>query len=141
MKHEKFIIRPGKICTFDTKNLLKKDTDSIIHVEVVDLIKKKPFGRSIWSVIGAAGDENILAQPIHVPEFLLSPVGMSIIRNPTDFPVINEKDIQLLKELIYYFDNPPKESGITFLSITDKNLNRLKALLEKMELSRSMRDV
>lgn len=142
MKRSKFIIQPGKICTFDAKNFLKRDSDSVMIVEVLALVKYKPFGKSIWSVKGAAGDEYILPQPINVPEFLLSPYGMTVIRNPTDFPVINDNDIKLLKDIIFYFDNPPSgESGLTVLTIKEESLKRLKALLEKIELAKSMRDV
>lgn len=140
-KREKFVIQPGKICTLDAKNLLKRDTTGTILVEVLGAAKHKEIGMPWWNIVGCGPDRDIMPEPIEVPEFLLSPDGMVVIRNPTDFPIINDKDIALLKELIHYFENPPKDKGITILSIKDESLQRLKALLVKMVTAKSMREI
>jgi hypothetical protein len=140
-KREKFIIQPGKICTFDAKNLLKRDSTSLITVEVIKCVRGKLFGTPWWRVTGCGHDKDSLPEPIDVPEYLLFPEGMCIIRNPTDFPVINDKDIRLINEIIYYFENPPKDDNVSVLTIKKESLDRLKALLTKMVLSKSMREV
>ena len=147
MRREKFIIQPGKICTFDAKNRLKKDVDSIIHVEVVKRVKYRPFGKSIWTVKATMGDELYLRSPgcFNVYEYLLSPIGVTVIRNPSDFPEVSEKDIKLLDELIYYFEHPPvsyyENVKTNYLTIKPESLERLKAFREKIVHAITLRDV
>lgn len=130
---KKFILRPGKICTFDKDNKLKKDVNSVIFVEIVQEVKKdKLFGPRMFKVIGAGDDKIKLPDPIVVPETLLSPEGMAVIRFPEDNPVINTKDIWALEIAIGFITSPQNN----FIDNSDKDksvINRLNALREKLK--------
>ena len=129
----KFILQPGKICTFDKDNKLKKDVHSVIFVEIVEEIKTgKLFGPRHFKVIGAGDDKIKLPEPIIVPETLLSPEGMSVIRYPEDMPIINNKDLWALNIAINFITSP--QNNFTDNSDKDKSvINRLFALREKFK--------
>lgn len=130
MKREKFILQPGKICTFDTKNLLKKnDINGVVIVEILEeLPKKKLFGPRWFKIIGIDGDKNKLDKPVNVPETLLSPIGMCVIRNPSNFPAVNTLDVQVLDYVIKSLTNPTD-----MIVMNNTQINRLKALKEKLK--------
>lgn len=138
MKREKFILQPGKICTFDTNNLLKKnEITGIIMVEIVEEIpKRKLFGPRWFKVIGAGKDQYKLPEPIEVPETFLTPVGMSIIRNPANFPTVSNLDINALDYVIKSLENPAD-----MIVINKNTISRLKALREKMRFYISFTEV
>ena len=130
---EKFILQPGKICTFDKDNKLKKDVNSVIFVEIIEEVPKgKIFGPRHFKVIGAGDDKIKLPEPIIVPETLLSPVGMAVIRYPDDNPVINNKDLWALNIAIKFITSP--QNNFTDNSDKDRSVvNRLCALREKLK--------
>lgn len=130
---EKFILQPGKICTFDKDNKLKKDVNGIIFVEIVEEVQRnKLFGPRQFKVIGAGSDKIKLPDPIVVPETLLSPEGMSVIRFPEDNPVVNNRDIWALDIAIRFITSP--QSNFIDNSYKDKSvINRLNALMEKLK--------
>ena len=138
MKREKFILQPGKICTFDVKNALKKsELDGVILVEIIEEIpKKKLFGPRWFKIVGSDKDAYKLPEPIEVPETFLSPDGMVIIRNPSNFPTINNLDIQALDYVIKSLENPRD-----MIVINNKTISRLKALREKMQFYISFTEV
>lgn len=138
MKREKFILQPGKICTFDANNLLKKnEITGIIMVEIVEEIpKRKLFGPRWFKVIGAGKDQYKLPEPIEVPETFLTPVGMSIIRNPANFPTVSNLDINALDYVIKSLENPAD-----MIVINKNTISRLKALREKMRFYISFTEV
>lgn len=129
----KFILQPGKICTFDKDNNLKKDINSVIFVEIVEEVPKATlFGPRQFKVIGAGDDKIKLPDPVIVPETLLSPEGMAVIRFPEDNPVINTKDIWALDIAIRFITAP--QNNFTDNSDKDKSvINRLNALREKLK--------
>lgn len=130
---EKFILQPGKICTFDKDNKLKKDINSVIFVEIVEEVKTgKLFGPRQFKVIGAGDDKIKLPDPVVVPETLLSPEGMAVIRYPEDIPVINNKDLWALNIVIDFITSP--QNNFTDNSDKDKSvIGRLYALREKFK--------
>lgn len=130
---EKFILQPGKICTFDKDNKLKKDVNSVIFVEIVEEVaKSKLFGPRQFKIVGAGDDRIKLPEPVVVPETLLSPEGMAVIRYPEDNPVINNKDLWALKIAINFITSP--QNNFTDNSDKDKSvIARLYALQEKLK--------
>lgn len=138
MKREKFILRPGKVCTFDAENILKKnELNGVITVEIVEEIpKKKLFGPRWFKVIGVGKDAYKLPESVDVPETFLSPSGMSVIRNPANFPAVNNLDIQALDYVIKSLENPTD-----MVVINNKTIARLKALREKMYFYNSFTEV
>ena len=138
---EKFILCPGKICTFDRNNILKQDEHGIILVEIVrEVSKTRLFGPRVFEIIGAGDDKAKLPTAIRVPETALSPEGMTIIRYPSDNPVINNKDIWALSIAINFITNPNNN----FTDNSDKKnsvIHRLKALMEKLKYYSSTNEV
>lgn len=138
---EKFILRPGKICTLDKDNILKQDEYGTIFVEIVRQVPKKSlFGPRFFEIIGADDDKVKLPNSVVVPETLLSPEGMSVIRYPADNPVVNNKDIWAL-DIAIKFITDPKNS---FIDNSDKDrsvVNRLKSLMEKLKYYSSSDEV
>ena len=130
---EKFILQPGKICTFDKDNKLKKDINSVIFVEIVEEVPKgKLFGPRYFKIVGTGDDRIKLPEPIVVPETLLSPEGMAVIRYPDDNPVINNKDLWALNIAIDFITSPQNN----FVDNSDKDKSvvaRLLALREKLK--------
>lgn len=123
------IFQKGKICVLDVNNAFKQPTYGTIQVELIDKIKSRPFGNSVWSVKDAI---NPHAPIINVSEKFLSPDGMSVVRNPINLPIFNSLDVEVLNKII---DN----SSTTNMSESD--INRVKALKEKICLSISLTEV
>ena len=138
MKCEKFILRPGKVCVFDANNALKKnEVNGVVTVEIIEEIpKKKLFGPRWFKIIGTGKDNYKLPEPIDVPETFLSPSGMVVIRNPSNFPTVNNLDIQALDYVIKSLENPTD-----MIVINNKTIARLKALREKMQFYISFTEV
>ena len=118
-KRIKFEIIPEKICVFDHKNIVDQDSTSTCLVRIIKRVKYKYFGKSIWLVEDI---EN--GTVLEVPEYLLSPSGMSIVRNSPNQPQFNDIDLEILEHAI---------------KIAPKNqktyINRLEALKEKIKVS------
>lgn len=126
---EKFILQPGKVCTFDCKNALNQDENGIIFVEILkEIPKKKPFGPRWFSIKGTGDDAFKLPDPIEVPENALKPDGMVVIRNPANFPHINNLDVDALSLILKIIDNPNQA-----VNINNKTIDRLRALCEKLD--------
>lgn len=130
MPRERFVIRPGKICTMDKNNVAEQDTLSPIVVEV---IRKAP---GLFSKTWMVRDVDHDPQGKHLfacNEKYLDPVGMNVIRYRADTPVINDVDINTIKNVIEDIQDNKK--------IDEKVLNRLKALLTKLEFYNSLSGV
>lgn len=130
MPRERFVIRPGKICTMDKNNVAGQDTLSPIVVEV---IRKSP---GLFSKTWMVRDVDHDPQGNHLfacNEKYLDPVGMNVIRYRADTPVINDVDINTIKNVIEDIQDNKK--------IDEKVLNRLKALLTKLEFYNSLSGV
>lgn len=144
------ILQPGKICTFDPLNAYKQADSGILHVRLVERVKYKLFGKSLWKVCPYldANEDNAFV----CPEYLLYPEGMAVIRYPADTPTFNELDLQTLEIVVKNFDkayNNAKEtyhssyndSSSYVRSVTPKDIDRLKAIMEKIDLSIKMKEV
>ena len=129
--NRKFKPSIGMVCTVDIYNTLKcKEGTSLDRVIVKERVKWKLFGRSIWKVDNI---DNSDQKELFVPEFLLFPANMCIIRYPSDMPVFNEMDLAAIKRVIEYLETK-----------TDSKLgdiNRLKAVKVKIDNSLKMREV
>ena len=130
MPRERFVIRPGKICVVDRDNKSEQDATGAIVVEV---IRKTPglFSRT-WMVRDVDHDPEgkyLFA----CNEKYLDPVGMNVLRYRADIPVINEVDINTLKNIIEDYKQPMK--------ITEKTIKNLQALLVKLEFYNSLTGV
>lgn len=138
---EKFVLCPGKICTLDKDNTLKQDEHGTIFVEIVrEVPRKKIFGPRLFEIIGAGDDKVKMLNPIIVPETLLSPEGMSVIRYPSDNPVVNNSDVWALGIAINFITDPKNN----FIDNSDKDrsvVHRLKALMEKLKYYTSSNEV
>lgn len=134
---EKFILQPGKVCTFDINNTLHQDDNGIIFVEIVEEIPKKTlFGPRWFKIKGTGEDEFKLPDPIEVPENVLKPEGMVVVRYPANFPSINNLDVEALGMLIKVIDNPSE-----VIKLTPAMINRLRALHEKLDFFSKLTEV
>ena len=126
MKSEKFIIQPGKICTYDYSNVHKQDElNSINRVLVTEVVRKSIFKPRIVRCIPIDEHGNIIGSEIIVYETMLKPVGFMIIRNPVNAPVVNNIDLSVLDVII-------KATEDESIGITDNHIQRLKSLREKL---------
>ena len=134
---EKFILQPGKVCTFDCKNALNQDENGIIFVEIIEEIPKKSLFGPRWFKIKATGDDEFkLPDPIEVPENALKPEGMVVVRYPANFPSINNLDVDALGVLVKAIDNPSEA-----IKFTPAMINRLRALHEKLDFFSKLTEV
>lgn len=153
------ILQPGKICTFDPLNAYKQADSGILHVRLVERVKYKLFGKSLWKVCPYldVNDDNSFV----CPEYLLYPEGMAVIRYPADTPTFNEIDLRALDIIMNQFEKDYMSneqilevgymsssrsayntaSNYTLPRMTKKELDRLKALREKIDLSIKMKEV
>ena len=126
-KRIKFEIIPGKMCTMDPKNILGDDSTGTCLVCVTELVKYKPFGKSIWKVEDI---ENGII--LEVSENILYPAGMSIVRRDPNMPIFNESDIESLNWAIGKLENSAENK---------RTVDRLKALKEKINVSIKVEEV
>lgn len=157
--NNKSIIQPGKICTFDPLNVSKQADSGITLVRLIERVKFKFFGKSLWKVcpyLDTNGEESFIC-----PEYLLYPEGMTVIRYPADTPTFNELDLRALDIIMNQFEKDYMSneqilevgymsssrsaynaaSNYTLPRMTKNELNRLKALREKIDLSIKMKEV
>lgn len=140
------ILQPGKICTFDPLNVFKQSDSGVLHVRLIKRIKFRLFGKSIWKVCPYLDiNDN---ESFNCPEFLLYPEGMAVVRYPADSPTFNEHDLQTLEIIIKNFDrayngssSPNNDLSNYVRSVTPKDIDRLKAITEKIALSIKMKEV
>ena len=128
MKKVKII--PGMICSIDPNNTLSQDQSGINHVEIIKRIKYRPFGNSLWKIrILDEFDDSSIGSCV---EKYLYPDNMCLIRFPIDMPVINGNDISILTDVIKILHN---------MAYPKEKVDRLKALREKLNLYKQMREV
>lgn len=125
----KFKPMPGMVCTVDPDNRLRQDSTDVQIVSVIRRRKYKPFGNSLWEVRNLDSDNSV--DVFICQEKLLFPTNMVINRLPVDLPIITQNDIAIL------------ETAITGLcNIYNKQtLDKIRALKEKLEFYKSMREV
>ena len=124
-------IQKGMMCSLDPYNLMKQDVTSVTHVKIICRHKWRPFGLSIWKVqpVVPLKQEVLLCM-----EKLLYPDNMYIVRNPMDIPMINDNELEALNYMIEISKDINKEPLTTAIK-------RIKALKEKLEFYKSMKDV
>lgn len=142
MNSKKFILQPGKICTLDPMNFLNFTVNGPIFVEIIEEVKHKqgflkPKIR-YFKVVGAGDDLSKLPSPIEVPETYLYPEGMSVIRFPSEFPVINNMDIRALEIIISYL---PQSNFVDNADAKKSVYARLNALLDKLKFYSKLDEV
>ena len=91
-----------------------------------------------FKVIGAGDDLSKLPSPIEVPETYLYPEGMSVIRFPSEFPVINNMDIRALEIIISYL---PQSNFVDNADAKKSVYARLNALLDKLKFYSKLDEV
>ena len=135
-------IKIGMFCTFDPKNYMKQNDSQPLHVIVLERVKWKPFGHSIWLVRNVDNGKDFKSE-----EWLLEPASICGIRFPSDIPSFNDMDIDALEfaivSLTTMMETPDVKNSFTkieFENIT-KSINRLKAVKEKIKFCKEMRDV
>jgi len=132
----KLTFEPGMICSIDPNNKLKQDTNSVATVELVEKIPEKSTMFETWWKVRAidfVNDCREEQEEVEVPESILYPGGMVIIRLPPDLPAINQIDIDLMNLVI----NIARQSG----KFGETAIKRIVALKEKLELCKRLREV
>lgn len=119
----------GMVCSVDPENKLNQDTTGIMAVELLNIVKKRHFGKTIWLCKNLDEYSNI--KTIQVQERLLQPINMSLLRIPVDTPVINSNDLKVLSGAISYMESHNVTGAI----------NDLKTLYEKLEFYNKFREV
>lgn len=125
-KCERFIIQPGKVCTFDAENAGRADElFSIKRVLVLDVKRKSIFKPRM--VLCAPINENGLAigDNVWIPECLLKSDGFMIIRYPISSPVISNIDVDTLQSVINILQRSTTD-------VSSAQIQRLRALNEKL---------
>lgn len=126
MKSEKFIIQPGKVCTYDPTNINGQDDVIGFSRVLVSAIKPKSLFKPRMIVCTPIDQDGYITDTqIVVPEYMLKPDGFMIIRNPVNVPVVNNVDIAALDIFI-------KAMNDNNVTLTKNHLQRLKALREKL---------
>lgn len=126
MKSEKFIIQPGKVCTYDPTNIGKQDDVIGFNRVLVSSIRPKSLFKPRMIVCTPIDQDGYLTDvQIVVPEYMLKPDGFMIVRNPVNTPIVNNVDIAALD----IFIKAMNDSNVT---LTKNHLQRLKALREKL---------
>lgn len=126
MKSEKFIIQPGKVCTYDPININGQDDVIGFNRVLVSAIKPKSLFKPRMIVCTPIDQDGYITDvQIVVPEYMLKPDGFMIVRNPVNAPIVNNVDIATLD----IFIKAMNDSNVT---LTKNHLQRLEALREKL---------
>lgn len=126
-------IYPNMVCGFDPENELAQQSYGLTHVRTIEVVKYRPFGRSIWKVkaIDHMGNEN---EEMECPERMLVPTNFGILRIPNDVPVFTKQDLQAVREAICIC------SGAVDINKNDKQLPiNLAAVSSKIKFALKLR--
>lgn len=130
--NSKFVLQPGKVCTFDPHNTLNEDRRGPILVEILQELKTTFFQPKAFLVQSLNDSGERIGSPFKVSEELLYPDGMTIIRNPSNIPVVNRMDYNAVHNAIDYLGNLfDKENDTITRNSISYCITRLKALEEK----------
>lgn len=134
---EKFVIRPGKVCSLDpVVNRAGLTDNDPLYVTVKKLVKWRPFGRSTWEVEYTNIDGKI--STFSCSERALAPEGMSFIRYPGDSPYFSAKDSKVLGDLIDMMNRVITLASIDNyfheMGIKDEYLKSVKEYLESIKI-------
>ena len=146
-KKKKFKIWPNMYVMVDPNNQLKQVDYGLNKAVTVRRVKWKPFGKSIWEVADPNATGEYVGKTTLLPEYLLYPLGIVVIRLPADMPIFNEKDMQNLKMAINLIDNIPDNVIKLYLpqgySKFDKKeiADRIRAVYIKIKHCKELRDL
>ena len=130
--NSKFVLQPGKVCTFDPYNTLNEDRRGPILVEILQELKTTFFQPKAFLVQSLNDSGERIGSPFKVSEELLYPDGMTVIRNPSNIPVVNHMDYNVVHSAIDYLGNLfDKENDTITRNSISYCITRLKALEEK----------
>lgn len=147
IKRKKFKIWPNMCVTVDPNNEMRQINYGLNKAITIRRVKWRPFGKSIWSVYDPEVTRDNVDNIAYIPENLLYPLGIVITRLPADMPIINEKDMQNLKFIVYFIENLPDNVIHAYLpqgwdkfnkkEVTD----RVRAIYLKLKHCKEMRDL
>lgn len=134
-------IRPNDICAYDVNNTLKNSVTAPTHMIALERLKYRPFGNSIWKCSNLEDDSVI--NYVFVTEKLLTPAAIAIVRNPANMPIINDDDINLIKQVLSLENNVLKKGKVAGLDMgpTEDMINGLNKLLTKFETLSKMQNI
>lgn len=134
-------IRPNDICVYDVNNTLKNSVTAPTHMIALERLKYRPFGNSIWKCSNLEDDSVI--NYVFVTEKLLTPAAIAIVRNPANMPIINDDDINLIKQVLSLENNVLKKGKVAGLDMkpTEDMINSLNKLLIKFETLSKMQNI
>ena len=134
-------IRPNDICVYDVNNTLKNSVTAPTHMIALERVKYRPFGNSIWKCSNLEDDSAI--NYAFVTEKLLTPAAIAIVRNPANMPIINDGDINLIKQVLSLENNVLKKGKVAGLDMkpTEDMINGLNKLLIKFETLSKMQNI
>lgn len=120
-----FKIVPGMICAFDPNNEYKQAEYGVNQVIVT-----KYLGKNLWEVKDLENEERILT----CYGKYLYPSNFYQIRYPSDICIFSNMDVEAIEKVIKYINTGRNDLGV-------KDVDRLKAICEKMKLSVKMMEV
>lgn len=134
-------IRPNDICVYDVNNTLKNSVTAPTHMIALERVKYRPFGNSTWKCSNLEDDSAI--NYVLVTEKLLTPAAIAIVRNPANMPIINDDDINLIKQVLSLENNVLKKGKVAGLDMkpTEDMINGLNKLLIKFETLSKMQNI
>ncbi len=134
-------IRPNDICVYDVNNTLKNSVTAPAHMIALERVKYRPFGNSTWKCSNLEDDSAI--NYVLVTEKLLTPAAIAIVRNPANMPIINDDDINLIKQVLSLENNVLKKGKVAGLDMepTEDMINNLNKLLIKFETLSKMQNI
>lgn len=134
-------IRPNDICVYDINNTLKNSVTAPTHMIALERVKYRPFGNSTWKCSNLEDDSTI--NYILVTEKLLTPAAIAVVRNPANMPVINDDDIDLIKQVLSLENEVLKKGKVAGLDMepTNNMINGLNKLLIKFETLSKMQNI
>ena len=146
-KKKKFKIWPNMAVMVDPNNEMKQVDYGLNKAIAIRRVKWKPFGNSLWEVCDPDAVGINKGKTAILPERLLYPLGIVVIRLPADMPIFNEKDMQNLKMAINLIDNIPDNVIKLYLphgySKFDKKeiADRIRAIYIKIKHCKELRDL
>lgn len=147
IRKKRFKIWPNMYVMVDPNNHLKQVDYGLSKALTIRRVKWKPFGKSIWEVRDPDAIGEYANRTALLPENLLYPLGIAVIRLPADMPIINEKDMQNLKLIRLFIENLPEQVVRAYLPQgwnkfdKDEVVSRLDATYLKLKHCRELRDV
>ena len=128
---KKYLIQ-GKVCTVDPNNKLKRFEDGEYLVILIEKVKRRLFGNSIWKVQREDGSIGF------IEEKYLYPSGMCVIRNPIQMPLFTNNELNTINKLADIFNSNNTISNLHFTVDDKHNLN---SIVQKMKTEIELTEV